>query len=231
MQQKYALTDNTKNFAYMQTTLVYEMNQTATRAISQDGCDAIISIVLNNPELSDYVESVSGLTHDSSALPFYQALIYSLLANEFFYNIAINTMINQYVFLTQIIALITFNRIDGVVVNAGDLGGWVASTSNLGQEGVCWIADNAACFDTGYQIPPTYSPCVWDDALIMGNAQVRDHANLTAKAIVQDNAILQDRSVGSGIGHAYDNVIFKETSTLVGIAKGDTVYSNSDVAW
>lgn len=71
-------------------------------------------------------------------------------------------------------------------VKAGDLGGWIESEDNLGQEGDCWV---------------------YDDSIAMHHAKVRDNARIREQAIVANYAYVYDSATieerGCVCGHAY----------------------------
>ena len=65
------------------------------------------------------------------------------------------------------------------VVKKGDLGGYIASESNLSHNGKCWVWDNAKVFDNAQ---------VRDNALVSDNAQVSGNARIYGYAWIGDNA-------------------------------------------
>lgn len=65
-------------------------------------------------------------------------------------------------------------------VHAGDLGGFVQSEKNLSQEGSCWIFHNAIAAE---------------DAVIAGDAQMRDLAVIRGSAQVSGSAVILHRSM------------------------------------
>ena len=71
-------------------------------------------------------------------------------------------------------------------VKAGDLGGWIMSEENLGQEGDCWV---------------------YDDSIAMDYAKVRDNARIHEQSIVANYARVYDSATvekgGYACGHAY----------------------------
>ena len=71
-------------------------------------------------------------------------------------------------------------------IPAGRLGGFVESENNLSQEGSCWIAH---------------------DALVTGNARVRDDAVVSGRATVMDNAAVQDKAMVSGFAVVAGNAV------------------------
>lgn len=69
--------------------------------------------------------------------------------------------------LYRIRALIDFSD-----VKTGDLGGYIEKEENLAQEGNAWVYDKA---------------CVFDDARVYNNAQIRDGAWVHGNAVIYDN--------------------------------------------
>lgn len=63
----------------------------------------------------------------------------------------------------------------GIVVKAGDLGGYIEADRNLSQEGAAWVADQSKVF--GYAQ-------VLHDALVCGNSEVSEMAIVTGNALV-----------------------------------------------
>jgi len=60
-------------------------------------------------------------------------------------------------------------------VEAGDLGGWVESETNLSQEGDCWIGDEAKVFGRAWVFERArvyWNARVYRDAEVSGNAKV-----------------------------------------------------------
>lgn len=65
--------------------------------------------------------------------------------------------------LYRIRALKDFELLDGTIIHAGDLGGWVEKEDNLSQEGSAWVYGNAR---------------VYGNALVYGNAWVYGNARV-----------------------------------------------------
>ena len=74
-------------------------------------------------------------------------------------------------------------------VKAGDLGGFIESTSNLSKRGSCWVYDDGAVFCDAK---------VYGDAKICDNADVYDNARVYGKAKVSGNAKIYDNAKVSG---------------------------------
>lgn len=71
-------------------------------------------------------------------------------------------------------------------IKKGDLGGFVASTDNLSQDGNCWIYNDAKVMDDAR---------VFDDATVTDNAIVKDFAQVNSKATVSNNSIVSDNAI------------------------------------
>lgn len=78
------------------------------------------------------------------------------------------------------------------VIKAGTLGGFVESESNLSQQGLCWIYDEAV---------------VYGGAIVSGKANVRDYAQVSGNARICKNAHVYGQAVIAGNvtvrGHAW----------------------------
>ncbi len=79
--------------------------------------------------------------------------------------------------LSRIIALQDFSD-----VKKGEVGGWLASEANLTQAGNSWV---------------------YDEAMVYGNALVRDNAQVFDEAIVRENAIIADSAKVCGHAQVY----------------------------
>ena len=80
--------------------------------------------------------------------------------------------------LFRIRALKDFQTIHGLMVNIGDLGGYIQSEKNLSQNGNRRVYDNAKVFGNA---------CVYDDAKVYDNACVCENAQVFGFAVVCDN--------------------------------------------
>ena len=85
---------------------------------------------------------------------------------------------------TITIGSITLYRIRALrafgTVAAGDLGGYVASTDNLSQDGNAWVTDNARVADRAE---------VTDNALVAGHAWVTGNARVTRDTVCVDDLL------------------------------------------
>ena len=117
--------------------------------------------------------------------------------------------------------------VKGVVVNKGDLGGFVEKERNLPQEEPCWIFDNAVVMDKAR---------VEDSAVIKNNALVKDnackgnaiidgHASVGGYVIVEDRGRVTDNAEVRGNLIICDNAIIRLNAKIKGchIINGDTI--------
>jgi len=72
-------------------------------------------------------------------------------------------------------------------VQAGDLGGWVASTKNLAQQGTCWLYDDAAVLSGALL---TGSATAHDQVVIGDSAMVFGAVHLRGEMMIFGNARL-----------------------------------------
>lgn len=83
---------------------------------------------------------------------------------------------------------------DGRVVPAGEVGGYIESGKNLAQAGDCWVADNA---------------------IVAGDARVKDEAVACDNAIIYGKAVLEDCAMVGG------HCVIGGSARLCGSAKLD----------
>ena len=93
-------------------------------------------------------------------------------------------------------------------VKAGTLGGFVASTRNLSQDGDCWVADDACVYDEAFiscdaQIRGL--ACVYGRARIFDKGQVLGCAHVFNDAWVFKNGIVFDSALVFGHAQVRDN--------------------------
>lgn len=99
------------------------------------------------------------------------------------YVLAENTQTHKSLALYQIMSLITFGQ--GLYkVNAGDLGGWVQSETNLSQEGECWIYQDPRKIKLARQAK------VHGNAYISGNAKILHRSKISGNAQISGNAVI-----------------------------------------
>ena len=82
-------------------------------------------------------------------------------------------------------------------IQAGSLGGWIASEESLSQDGDCWVAYNA---------------------IVRDNARVRDDAWVVDHAVLRDNAVARDLSLVSGNAEIKYNAQAEEECVICGNA-------------
>lgn len=103
--------------------------------------------------------------------------------------------------LYRIKALRSFNTIDNMYVNTGDLGGYVESEDNLSQEGICWIFDNSIVMDrctvSDVSVVLNNSKLVYDTHLL--DCSKVDHSTLISKLNIRSSTII-DSSVDVSYG-------------------------------
>jgi hypothetical protein len=94
-------------------------------------------------------------------------------------------------------------------VKAGSLGGWVEKSTNLSQEGSCWIYDNSM---------------VYQDAIVMDAAQARNSCWIHNAARLRDNAIAKDSCIIQDHSDCFENcaisctAFVSDTARLYGFA-------------
>lgn len=92
--------------------------------------------------------------------------------------------------LHRIRAVRNLTLVDGTVVKAGDLGGWVEEEYNLSHGGSAWVSDDAR---------------VYDGSRVSGDARVGGNAHVFGRSHVFDNAqVYGDAEVG-GYASIFDN--------------------------
>lgn len=128
-------------------------------------------------------------------------------------------------------------------VKKGDLGGYVERETNLSQEGLCWIGDNAIVKDFARVRDEAYvyeNAKVQDNAEVSGNVEVYGHALIGGESLVTDfasvggnakvldEAIIKNNAYVSGNAKVRDHVIIKDSALVSDYAKihGKAVISN-----
>ncbi len=95
--------------------------------------------------------------------------------------------------LHPIVAEETFvNGATGITIEAGEIGGYVESTSNLSalRESTAWIFPNCFVYGGSY---------VFDSAAIMNGANVYDNSTVASLALVDGNIYIKSFSIISGM--------------------------------
>jgi UDP-3-O-[3-hydroxymyristoyl] glucosamine N-acyltransferase len=97
-------------------------------------------------------------------------------------------------------------------VKVGEKGGFIEKESNLSQEGISWIYDDAYVFGDAH---------VWGNAWIFGKARVYGSARVYGGACVYGNA------------HVFGNAHISDNAAVSGKARvyGDSVISEGHVTW
>ena len=114
--------------------------------------------------------------------------------------------------LYRIKALRSFNTINNMYVNAGDLGGYVESEDNLSQEDNCWIFDNSIVMDrctvSDGSVVLNNSKLVYDTHLL--DCSKVDNSTLVSKLNIRSSTI-SDSSVSISYGEIYDCCLSETT--------------------
>lgn len=135
--------------------------------------------------------------------------------------------------VTKIISGVTVRRIKSLIdfygVKAGDLGGWIEKESNLAQDDLSWVYDDAAVFGDAKVFD---NACIYDNAVVFNNAKVYGNARVYGTAKVFDNACIYGNASAYGdaivYGDAciYDNAILHGNASVSGNAR---VYGSASV--
>ena len=83
-------------------------------------------------------------------------------------------------------------------VNIGDYGGWIESENNLSQDGLCWVDE---------------------EAVVIGNAIVKDNAYVCGKALIRDNAVICDKATVDENAIVGGESLICENACIVGNAE------------
>ena len=114
--------------------------------------------------------------------------------------------------LYRIKALRSFNTINNMYINAGDLGGYVESEDNLSQEDNCWIFDNSIVMDrctvSDGSVVLNNSKLVYDTHLL--DCSKVDNSTLVSKLNIRSSTII-DSSVSISYGEIYDCYLSETT--------------------
>ena len=79
-------------------------------------------------------------------------------------------------------------------IRKGQIGGWIQNKSNLSQEGLCWVADEAIVYHCSKVIDDAI---VEDYAKVYGNAIIKDNALVRGRAeIYHGGSVIDDAEVG-----------------------------------
>ena len=130
--------------------------------------------------------------------------------------------------LHRVVATTTFTLACGLVINAGDVGGWIEKESNL--LGNAWVSRDAMVYGDAKvfgnalisQYAEVYGDArVFDNAQVFGGACVHSNAVVCGNAKVSDNAVVHRNAVVCGNAVVYGNAVVR------GIAR---VYGNAQVS-
>lgn len=114
-------------------------------------------------------------------------------------------------------------------VEAGEMGGFVASEENLSHDGTCWIYGDAMVYHNAKvkdnAIVRDYSH-VYNDAQVMHNAIVEGHARVFDQCTVFGNACIKDNASVFGHGRVNGFVVIQDNATVFDNAR---VYGESVV--
>lgn len=105
------------------------------------------------------------------------------------------------------------NEATGVVIEKGQLGGFVQSESNLSQDGTCWIDDNARVFNNAKVTDNAY---VGEEAMLNRNVEVKDNAVVSGAAWITQNAKITDNANVSGMVMVKGNALIKDEAIVCG---------------
>lgn len=104
-------------------------------------------------------------------------------------------------------------------VKKGDLGGWIEKESNLGQNGNCWIYDEACAYGNA---------SIHNNAKIYDNAQIYDEAMIYDQTVIYDNARIFNHARVFGLAKIIDNAKVYDCAYIHGdcIIGGNATISN-----
>jgi len=100
------------------------------------------------------------------------------------------------------------------------LGGYIASETNLSQDGNCWVDNDARVYGNAE---------VCDDARVFGRARVYGDAIVAEKAHVHGNARVFGRARVYGDAHVFNNVLICGDAHVYGTAVVCNYNLNGDV--
>ena len=127
--------------------------------------------------------------------------------------------------LHRIKALKSFGNID-----KGDLGGWIESEKNLSQDGNAWVYNNAMVYGNA---TVKEGAMVCGDAKVSGNATVGDYAMVGGHATVGENARVDGHAIVGGHATVYGNVTVSDYAMVGGhatIGGEATIYWNATIS-
>ena len=83
-------------------------------------------------------------------------------------------------------------------VNAGDIGGWIESDSNLSHRGNAWVFDDARVFCNARVCDNAViadNAWIWGNAYVSGDTRVYDHACVYDDAWVSNGSVIRDKTL------------------------------------
>ena len=116
-------------------------------------------------------------------------------------------------------------------VEAGDLGGWVASEDNLSQEGNCWVYGNARVYGNAWvcgDARVSGDAWVYGNAWVSGDARVSGNAWVSGDARVSGNAWVSGNTQVSGDARVYGYIHVYGNAKVVGDAE---IKAPKDTFW
>jgi hypothetical protein len=115
--------------------------------------------------------------------------------------------------LYRIEALVDINN-----VKKGYKGGWIEKESNLSQEGICWVYDNALVHDNAVVCDNAWvrdNAKLCDNAVVCGNAKVLDNAVVRGNAVVCGDALVCDNAIVCGDAWVSGNAIIEKMGDYI----------------
>lgn len=107
--------------------------------------------------------------------------------------------------LYRIRAVRDFESLNGVIIHAGELGGWIEKEDNLSHDGGCWVGDDAAVFDNAR---------VYNNGVIVGDAVIYDDARVFNNAFVCDDVKVFNHAKIYGDAELYGDTIVRECAQV-----------------
>lgn len=96
-------------------------------------------------------------------------------------------------------------------VEEGDLGGWIEKEKNLSHEGNCWVGEEA---------------CIFEDARVEDNAQVRGNSIVNDHAQVYGEATVRNKATVVGYAKVYDQALVTGSTSISDYAN---IYGNARI--
>ena len=139
--------------------------------------------------------------------------------------------------LRRIRAVRDFVTVDGALVNAGDLGGWIENESNLSHDGKAWVFDEACVYGSAMVYSNAHvmglaevygNACVCDNAQVFGDASIDGAATVCGDARVSGRASVRGYARVCDAASVYDQCTIDDSASVSGRAevKGSAVVCN-----